>query len=89
MDFSIEFAEYFQEQLSERVNEIAIDIGIDRNDMNLYLFEINANIPGARFHTLEAAYYIVSYAEYLVKEYRRQLIESMVSDIEESELPSF
>ena len=72
MEFSIEFCKFFQVELDRNVNEIAIDIGIDRNKMKLVFFEINVNIPGCRFHTLEAAYYIVSYAEFLVKEERRK-----------------
>lgn len=73
MGFSIEFCKFFQNKLERDVNEIAIDIGIDRNAMKIVFFEINVNIPGCRFHTLEAAFYIVSYAEYVAKEHRRKV----------------
>ena len=77
MEFSVEFCKFFETEINRSVNEIAIDIGIDRNKMQLMFFEINVNIPGCRFHTLEAAYYIVSYAEFLVKEARRKKISTI------------
>lgn len=75
MNFSISFSNFFQGKLDRNINEIAIDIGIDRPTMQIVFFEINVNIPGCRFHTLEAAFYIVSYAEYLAKKDRKKRLE--------------
>lgn len=66
-DFSIQFADFFQDALQAPLNEIAIDIGIDRETMQIYLFEANVNKPGCRNHVLEAAFYMVDYAEHLAK----------------------
>ena len=66
-NFAILFSEFFEEALQTPLNEIAIDIGIDRETVQVYLFEANVNKPGCRNHVLEAAFYIVAYAEYLAK----------------------
>lgn len=67
-EFSVQFADFFEEALQAPLNEIAIDIGIDRDTMEFYLFEANVNKPGCRNHILEASFYMVDYAEYLAKQ---------------------
>lgn len=66
-NFALLFADFFEEALQTPLNEIAIDIGIDRETVQVFLFEANVNKPGSRNHVLEAAFYIVAYAEYLAK----------------------
>lgn len=61
----LEFAGYFHELYTERINHIALDIGIDEQ-YRLWLFEVNINRPGTEFMELEVAEHAIPYALSLI-----------------------
>ncbi len=70
-DFSIrklavDLCTSFEKLQDERVNEIALDIAIDR-DLNLFLIELNANMPGMIYYEFDVARHVIPYCAYLAK----------------------
>lgn len=62
----LNIAKTFESLCDERVNEIALDIAIDRN-LNLYLIELNANMPGMIYYEFDVARHAIPYATFLAK----------------------